>query len=79
MTFAAKADKNIDVNLTVSRDNSPFNQYDNMFSALTTEWQFFTLPFIPDEDNNGNLRVSARLSDLPTGTYWFDDFVLIQQ
>ncbi len=79
LTFAAKADKNIDVPMAVSRNNYPWNGYDEMFSVLTTEWQFFTLPFIPDEDNTGHLRVAARLSNLPTGTYWFDDFVLIQQ
>jgi hypothetical protein len=79
LTFAAKADKNVDVGMSISRNNSPWNGYDDMFSVMTTEWQFFTLPFVPDEDNNGNLRVAARLSNIPTGTYWFDDFVLIQQ
>lgn len=79
LTFAAKADKNIDVNMAVSRDNAPYNGYDDMFSVMTTEWQFFTLPFVPDEDNTGQLRVAARLSNLPTGTYWFDDFVLIEK
>ncbi len=79
LTFAAKADKNINVLTAVSRNNSPWNGYDDMVSGLTTEWQFFTLPVVPDEDNNGHLRVGFRLSDLPIGTYWFDNIVLIQQ
>jgi len=79
LTFAAKADKNINIGTSVGRNNSPWNGYDYMTTGLTTEWQLFTLPFVPDEDNNGFVRLAARLSDLPVGTYWFDNFVIIQQ
>ena len=79
MTFAAKADVAVDISATVSREISPFTNYAFKSIGLTTQWQQFSLNVVPDEDNNGFVRVSARLSDIPAGTFWFDDFVLTAQ
>ena len=79
LTFSAKANVAVDIGVGISREISPWNTYGYNSIGLTTQWQQFTMAVVPDEDNNGFVRVSARLSDIPAGTFWFDDFVLTAQ
>jgi len=79
LTFAAKADRTVQVYSSVSRENAPYNGYGGMTNNLTTQWQNFSITVVPDEDNNGFVRVATHLSDIPPGVYWFDNFVLTPQ
>lgn len=77
--FSARADQNREVRFYVGRDNSPWNGYANWDIDLTPNWQTFQFTFIPDEDNNGFVRLAAGLGENEAGSvFWIDNFELRQ-
>lgn len=79
LEFAARASTNRTVPIGVNRHNEPWNGYFWQEINLTTNWQTFSMTFIPDETNLDFVRVSVRLSDNAPASYWFDNFVLKPQ
>lgn len=79
VTFAAKSDQNREVHFFVGRDNSPYNGYESWDIVLSTNWKLYQFTFVPDEDNNGFVRLAVGLGENPTGSvFWFDNFELRQ-
>ncbi len=79
VTFAAKSDQNREVHFFVGRDNSPYNSYESWDIVLSTNWKLYQFTFVPDEDNNGFVRLAVGLGENPTGSvFWFDNFELRQ-
>lgn len=79
LEFAARASVNRTIPISVSRHNSPWNNYHWQQINLTTAWQTFSMSFVPDETNIDFVRVAALLSDNSPASYWFDNFVLKPQ
>lgn len=81
LEFAARSNTNtIDtIPVHIVRDVSPFTNslWRNIF--LTNQWQTFSIPFTPDNTNDGQVKVAALLGTYASRTYWFDDFSITSQ
>ncbi len=72
ITFAARAESDRDILLVASRDNSPWNWYDDLTVSLTTDWQEYSFVFTANEDNDANFRLGFQFNG-QVGSYWFDN------
>jgi hypothetical protein len=72
--FAARADSNKSINVTIMRDDDPYTYYAGRDFNLTSEWKTFTFSFKVNESiSTGRLSFSFKNT---TGNYWFDDIKL---
>ena len=79
VTFAARSDQNREAHFFVGRDNSPYNGYESWDIALSENWKLYQFTFVPDEDNNGFVRLAVGLGENPVGSvFWIDNFELRQ-
>jgi len=70
--FAARADSNCTISVTVMRDNDPYTGYGNQSFKITPQWQIFSFAVKPPEDNSGKTRLSFSFGSRK-GNYWFDN------
>jgi hypothetical protein len=73
--FAARADRPLEIALSVMRDNSPWTWYAGQSFPLTTDWQEFVFSFRAPETNIGQFRVSLAMGNT-VGTIWVDQVSL---
>lgn len=76
LEFAARASVASTIPMSISRHNSPWNNYQWTNINLTTQWQTFSIQVTADETNIGQVRVAALLGLANPATYWFDAITL---
>ncbi|MEM1125343.1 MAG: carbohydrate binding domain-containing protein [Bacteroidota bacterium] len=71
-TFAARADTERSVTVTMMRDTAPWTLYGGFEIDLTPTWQTFSHTFIAPETADGLVRLSFN-HGTQTGTLWVDE------
>jgi len=72
VTFAAKADAQHQINVSVMNDISPYNGYGGSNYLITNSWKVFSFSFKASETNNGHARITFQLGK-EKGTFWLDE------
>ena len=72
ISFAARANDNHEINVSVMNDQSPYNGYGGKNILVTPEWQTFSFSVRASETNNGHVRLTFQLAK-EQATFWFDE------
>ncbi len=72
VTFAARANENRAIYVSVMREVSPWTRYGGASFLLTPQWQTFSFSFRAAETCQQVTRLSFLLGE-SVGTYWFDE------
>ncbi|MEW6653596.1 MAG: carbohydrate binding domain-containing protein, partial [Bacteroidota bacterium] len=72
VSFAARADANHQINVSVMNDLSPWNGYGGKNFLITNGWSIYTFSFKASETNNSRARITFQLGK-EKGTFWLDE------